>query len=229
MFNVNQFLAQTKLSGFSKPSYFEIYLTAPSLVDSIENKLLSRLYCKAGSIPGISMNYTEIPHKGMYVTVPTTRSYSEWTCTIVNDTNYLLRTNLVKWCDEISGNKGLPLKSGISIGSLLTLGGGTSEKVDLSRILKDIWIVHYSNYKIPRPTAIYKLIDAFPSELGNIELDWGTNDSTEDYNVTFRFQYIERVDLTISNPFGNSSAASAITETPNPSKIPGPASLLERL
>lgn len=199
MFNISHFLAQQKILGQARPNFFEVYIPAVSLADHIITSLHSRIYCKATQIPGVTTNSTEIHYQGMAIPLPTIRSYSDWTVTVINDVNYTMRNNLEKWVDEISDHTGVPKSSGFSLGTLLSFGRKTGGSVDLHKVLKDIYVVQYSNASIipntPRPTAIYRLNNAIPTEISPIELAWDANDSTEDYTVTFRYSDFEKMSL----------------------------------
>lgn len=216
MFNVSNFLEQQKIMGHSKPSYFEVYLAAPNITEDITNKVYSRMFCHASQIPGVVLNYTEIPYQGTLITIPTTRYFNEWSVTVTNDANFVMRTNLEKWVETISNGFGLAEKPALGLGSVLSFGRGKTNTLDLRNALQDVWVIHYSNALAPRPTAIYRMYDAFPADLSSIELDWGTNDSLEEYTVTFRYQYWRRITLNLGMFGGlgsalNSSAISEIT------------------
>lgn len=198
MFNVSHFLEQQKILGQAKPSYFEVYLAAPNIVDDITNKVYSRLYCHASQIPGVVLNYTEIPYQGNLITIPTTRYYNEWSVTVTNDSHFVMRTNLEKWTETISNRFGLAEKTPLTLGSIFSIGSTTKTKtLNLNDALQDLWVIHYTNALAPIPTAVYTIHDAFPSDISQIELDWGTNDTLEEYTVTFRYQYWERRSLNL--------------------------------
>lgn len=197
-FNVSQFLSQQKLFGLARPNQFDVYLAGVSNGENITSKVYSRLYCKSASIPGVLLNFVEVPYQGHYVSVPTTRYYSDWTVTVINDSKYVLRTILEKWVDAISSKSGVPHRAGIgnlidNVRSIFSLGRGLSPNaVKLDEVFKDMWVVQYTNAKVPTPMAVYFLREAFPTNISDIELAWDENDSTEDYRVTFRYAYFER-------------------------------------
>lgn len=176
-FDINAFIAQQKVLGQSKPNLFEIYLSAPNVAANIASKGLSRLYCKAGQIPGVSLNYIEVPYQGTRINVPTQRFYNEWTVTIINDRQYALRSILEGWVNSISDSQGKQNRN-------LQQG-----------ILQDMWVVQYSNEIVPLPIQTYFVRDAFPADISPIDIAWDQNDSTQDYTVTFRFQYFDKKNL----------------------------------
>lgn len=196
MFNISNFLAQQKVFGIARANYFEVYLSGVGIVDDLVAKTFSRIYCKAATIPSMSLNYVEIPFRGLLVTLPTTRFYDEWQVTITNDTNFILRTRLEKWTEEINGKFGVPANTGLNIANLLNIGNNNQPGVaKFGELLKDIWIVQYTNDKFIRPTASYFLRDAFPTAVTSMENGWDNNDATQDYTASFRYQYIERKTL----------------------------------
>jgi hypothetical protein len=196
MFNISNFFAQQKLFGIARANYFEVYLGGVGLVDDLVAKTFSRIYCKAASIPSMNLNYVEVPFRGLLVTLPTTRFYDEWQVTVTNDTNFVLRTRLEKWVEEINGKFGVPERTGLNIANILSIGNNNEQGVaDFGRLLKDVWIVQYANDRFIRPTATYFLRDAFPTTVTSAEVGWDNNDATQDYTVSFRYQYLERKSL----------------------------------
>jgi len=199
MFNISQFLEQQKIFGQSKPSFFEVYLQFPDIKDTVVNAPLLRIYGKASQIPGITLNYIEVPYQGTLITVPTSRYLNEWNITVINDTNFIVRTSLEKWLESINNSQGLAERPAFGVGSILNFVSGKRGTFSLGNVFKDGIVIHYSNALLPRPTAIYKFHDMFPSDIGSIDLGWDQNDSVEEYTVTFRYQYWTRLSLNLNN------------------------------
>ena len=42
----------------------------------------------------------------------------------------------------------------------------------------------------------YKFVGVFPQDVAPIDLDWGSNDSIEEYAVTFAYQWWEAISTT---------------------------------
>ena len=98
--------------------------------------------------------------------------------TIINDEDFLIRNSLESWLNAINthaGNLRNPLATnilGYSTDALVTQFGKTGQ-----------------------PIKQYKFTGLFPIDLGTIDLDWGSNDSIEEYGVTFDYQFWEDVGI----------------------------------
>lgn len=192
-FNVSNFVAQTKVLGHARPNMFEVYLSAPGIVDGVTAKAMSRIYARATEIPGVTINNIEIPHQGCKTYIPTQRQYNDWTVTLQNDTNYVLRNLIEKWQNAISNYSGIPDPNrSLSFGSIINIPFG-KKKFNLKDIYCDLYVIHYSNFKIPRPTAVYRLGDAFPLDIAPHDVDWNNNDSVEEVTITFRYNYLQKL------------------------------------
>ena len=53
----------------------------------------------------------------------------------------------------------------------------------------DATVIHYS--KVGAPLRTYKFTGMFPTDITPIDLDWGSNDTIEEYSVTFAYQWWE--------------------------------------
>jgi hypothetical protein len=53
----------------------------------------------------------------------------------------------------------------------------------------DAFVKHYG--KTGKIIKQYKFVGMFPNDIAPIDLDWGNNDSIEEYSVTFAYQWWE--------------------------------------
>ena len=51
----------------------------------------------------------------------------------------------------------------------------------------NIQITHYGIDKVP--TGIWRFVNCFPVSLGEIGLDWGSNDTAEEFTIDFAYDY----------------------------------------
>ena len=96
--NVDSFKSALTGSG-ARANLFEISFTNDSSVAFPSVKFLA----KAGQIPGSTISILPINHGGRVLKIPGLRTFDDWTCTIINDDDSVLRSSLINWMLELSG------------------------------------------------------------------------------------------------------------------------------
>ena len=170
-FNINTF--RQKLNGGSKANLFRIEIE-PDAVGGIEGVDLSNLsiLCKSGAIPAFTLGIIEVPFRGRRIKIPGDRTYADWTATFVNDDSQNIRKSFDNWMNNI-----------IDVNGENSLRNGT----DTYRCNITV------NQLRPDGTAsrIYKLFDAFPTDVSAIDLSYDTTDAVQEFTVTFQYHYLD--------------------------------------
>ena len=125
--------------------------------------------CKAAQLPGSTIGTVEVPYMGRMLKVAGNRTFPEWSVTVLNDEDFLIRNILEEWMAQINSHKG---------------NVATALSVDYTF---DAFVSQMGKQGDPLKT--YQFVGMFPTDIAPIELDWGTNDSVEEYQVTFQYQY----------------------------------------
>jgi len=100
------------------------------------------------------------------VKVQGNRTYEDWQITVLNDEGFGIRTELENMMIAMNNpelNTGAQLTGLSATVTQKTVAGGDG--------------------------AVYQFVDMFPTEISSIELAWDTNDSIEEYTVTFAYNY----------------------------------------
>ena len=99
------------------------------------------------------------------------RTFDVWTVTIINDTDFAIRNSMERWMNGMnahSANTGLTTPVAYEADLLV-------EQLDRSGdALKK-----------------YTFRGAYPQDMSQIDLNYGTNDEIERFTVTFAYQYYE--------------------------------------
>ena len=174
-FNVNQF--RTQLSGDgARPNLFEVRLNFPSYVTNRSTAAVkSSFMVKTAQLPGSTIGSVPLQYFGREVKVAGNRTFADWTVTVVNDEDFLIRNSMESWLRGINDNV-TNLRT-----ALTTL-----------QYASDAQVFQYS--KDGKILKSYKFIGMFPIDITPIDLDWGSNDAIEEFSVTFQYQYWETVD-----------------------------------
>ena len=195
------------IGGGTRPNLFEVSIpTFPSAIseawsagDDSENGIFKFL-CKASVLPASNLGSIEIPFRGRTLKVAGDRTFDDWTVTIINDEDFKLRTAFERWSNVMSR---LDDATGVTNptsymtdGYVQQLGrgsqvGAASNDGGESSILRS-----------------YKFFDVFPITVGEIALSYDTTDALEEFDVTFRYQY-----LTIGNSAQSSGGTGEVLIT----------------
>jgi len=131
---------------------------------------------RASQLPGSTVNQVPVMYFGREVKFSGNRTFADWNMTIINDEDFLIRNSFEAW-----------------------LAGLNSHSANLrdSRAINnvgyqcDAFITQYS--KDGEEIKKYKFVGLFPTDLTPIELDWSSNDTIEEFAVTFSYQWWESV------------------------------------
>lgn len=176
-FNVNSFRTQLAGDG-ARPNLFEVRLTFPSYASlGASASVKSSFMVKTAALPGSTVGMVTVPYFGREVKVAGNRTFADWSVTIINDEDFLIRNAMESWIRGINDN----------VSNLRSTRAKTSQSYGV-----DAEVLQFS--KDGRQLKKYKFVGMFPTDVAQIDLDWGSNDTIEEYTVNFAYQYWESVD-----------------------------------
>ncbi len=193
-FNVDTFRTVMQWDG-ARPNLFEVYLTFPNYVQlgSLAGQQ-SRFMCKASSLPGSTINPVPVPYFGREVKVAGNRTFQDWTVNIINDEDFVIRNAFEQWHRGINENvANIRSRGAISTSPLFP---GSSYAIDAE-------VYQYAKMG-GAPIKGYRFVGMWPNDIASIELDWGSNDTIEEFSVTLSYQYWTTLDTVASNPIVSS-------------------------
>jgi hypothetical protein len=171
-FNVNEFRAQLVGDG-ARPNLFAVTLVFPPFVplgSSAGQKIT--FMAKSAQLPGSTLGTVPMYYFGRELKFAGNRTFADWTLTIINDEDFIIRNALEQWSSSINSH----------VANLrnVVAENQTTYAVDaaVSQFGKD-----------GRTLNAYNFVGMFPTDIAPIDLDWGSNDSIEEYSVTFSYQY----------------------------------------
>jgi hypothetical protein len=175
--NTNFFSIDTfreKLNGGSKANLFRIEIELDSLATANAAVDLSNvpILCKSGAIPAFTLGVIEVPFRGRRIKIPGDRTYADWTATFINDDNQDIRKSFDNWLDNI-----------VSVDGEEALRTGTDSyrcTITVNQLKPDGTVAR-----------IYKLFDAFPTDVSAIDLSYDTTDAVQEFTVTFQYHYLD--------------------------------------
>lgn len=183
-FNVDQFRTALRFDG-ARPNLFEVVLNFPNFVElGGASSAKSRFFVKTAQLPGSTIGPVTVPYFGREVKVAGNRTFADWTVSIINDEDFTIRNSFERWHRGINGNRSNLREPGAASTSPTALG--TSYAVDA--------LVYQYAKAGGTPIKTYRFVGMFPNDIAPIELDWGSNDTIEEFTVTLSYQYWETVD-----------------------------------
>ena len=168
--NINEFKSRLQ-GGGARANQFKVTLSFPGYAEvGGETSDLSYL-CTATSIPGQSLGTVAVPFRGRVLNLVGDRTFSPWSITVLNDTNFKIYRAFERWMNAMNNmtdNEGLT-----NPGNYQT----------------DIVVQHLDRNGATLKSYTYRGL--FPVALAGIALDYSTNDAIEKFDVTFKIQYFE--------------------------------------
>jgi len=182
-FNLNEF--RNKLvNGGARPSQFEMSVIWPDLVRGLAGVAQAeqdvRFLCEISQIPGEMINPITVNYFGRQLKYAGERTWNDLTITILNDEDFKIHKALEKWMKAVADHPTTvsQFDGGIASGSYAT----------------DFVVTQMSRNSGGSPTQAYKFIGAWPTNIGDIALNWGSTDAIETFTCTFAYQWWEAVD-----------------------------------
>lgn len=173
-FNVSTFRSAMALDG-ARPNLFEVQI--PALTNYwVENTSGDfRFFCRAASLPGSTIGVVTVPYFGREVKLAGNRTFADWTVTVINDESFAYRSAFENWMNTINSheenyrfdNSGYALADSAIVNQLSKTGDEDAPTIQRQ----------------------YEFKNLFPIDISEITLDWGDNDSVEEFTVTFAYDY----------------------------------------
>jgi len=170
-FNIYEFRSQMQGDG-ARPNLFEVQMTFPTFINPGAAARKMSFMCKSASLPGSQIGQVPLQYFGREVKLAGNRIFPEWTVTILNDEDFVVRNGFEKWLAGINSH----------VSNIRAQWAGNS-----LGYATDATVKQYG--KKGDKLKSYSFVGMFPVDVSQIDLDWGANDSIEEYTVTLAFQY----------------------------------------
>lgn len=162
-FNINEMRAALRYGG-ARQNLFQVRINNPanSVGDAITPFMV-----QGAQIPESQLGVIPVFYFGRQMKLAGDRTFGDWTVTVINDEDFLIRNAMEEWSNRINR-----LERNVR---------------DINRYKTNATVIQYAK----DGTAIreYKFDGIFPSLISPIELDWGTVDQIESFQVTFTYDY----------------------------------------
>lgn len=163
-FNIDVFKDNALSQGGYRPTLFDVSVT---ILGEEFNWL-----AMSSQVPAFTTGIIEVPYFGRKIKIAGDRTFAEWTTTVMIEEDFGQRRALEAWAENVNA----------AVDNVRGYEGPEQYKEDATVTL-------YKKQGTPAQT--YKLIGAWPTDIGTIELDWNTTDTIGTYTVTWAFDYFE--------------------------------------
>jgi len=166
--NIDDFKAKLK-GGGARPNLFKATINFPAYAQG--DVEITSFMCKAAQLPSSIMAVVEIPFRGRQLKIAGDRTFESWSPTILNDTDFVVRNAMERWMNGINAH---------SANTGLVAPADYSADLVVEQLDRDETVLKRYNFR-----------GCFPTNIGAIDLDYGTNDAIEEFTVEFQVQYWE--------------------------------------
>ena len=180
------------IGGGARANQFLVNLTFPAFVGGgIVAGQEAQFLCKSAQLPASTLANIEVQYRGRPVNFAGERTFQPWGISVYNDTSFGIRNALEQWSNGIQ-----------ALDATTGLVNPRDYQVDLSVSQLD------------RNGAIlktYKFVDAYPTQVGAIALDYDQGGQIEQFDVEFQYNFWESdtaqqgafgVNTSINTPIG---------------------------
>lgn len=168
--DVSSFLGQ--FDGGARPNRYEVsILSSPKHAGAPPKELFSFL-CRSSSIPASTLSPCVVAYMGREVKVPGDRTFDDWSVTVYNTRDWKLRKYFESWSSNMLKN-------------FNNITDGEDEK-DYENWARVKQLDRNGN---PIEKATYEIKGIFPTSIGEIALAYDSNNTVEEFQVTFAVNY----------------------------------------
>ena len=165
---------KSKLTGGgARANLFEVVLTFPDVAQPSSEVLeKARFLVKGANLPASNVAQIEVPFRGRVLKIAGDRTFDSWTVTVINDTDFAIRSAFERWSNTINR---------------LSDNTGLSNPADYQA---DAYV-----YQLDRDGSTlrsYRFFDTFPTQVGPIELSYDAQ-GVQEFTVELQVQYWEAI------------------------------------
>ncbi len=162
--------------GGVRPTMFQVEMTFPDavVIDPTQATQEGTYLIKAAQLPASNVGFVEVPFRGRKLKVSGDRNFDDWAVTVTNDVSFGIRKGMEKWSELIQNMN-------------YVLGANTLDDYFATAIVRQL-------DRDGNQLRAYKFEGIWPTTVDPIELSFDTQDTVEEFGVTFKVQYWSAID-----------------------------------
>lgn len=167
-FNINEMRAELTFGG-ARPTLFNVQITNPF---NGNGDIKVPFLVQAATLPPSTLGAIDVPYFGRKIKVAGDRTFPTWTVTVLNDEDFLIRNAMEEWSQAMNSH----------LGNVRDLAAGTP-----AGYKSQAYVRQFSKTGVV--LREYKFNGLFPTSIQEIEVNWGSNDQIESFDVTFQYDW----------------------------------------
>jgi hypothetical protein len=175
-FSVNEFRSQMTGDG-ARPNLFEVSMPFPSFASPANAQTKLTFMCKTAQLPGSTIGVVPVNYFGRELKFVGNRTFADWTISVINDEDFVIRNAFERWMNGINSHN-FNVRNPLALAPL-----GYSVDGDVTQFGKQ-----------GNTLKKYRFIGMYPTDITPIDVDWGSNDTIEEFSVTLTYQWWDAVD-----------------------------------
>ena len=170
-FAISEFRSKGLAKGGARPKLFQAQMINNPAGIPTNGEGGWSFVCKIASIPASTIGAIEVPYFGRQVKIPGNRTFDNLSVTIINDEGFGVRNSIESWMADMNSHQ------------------GNQQWAQANDLLGIMSITQYSKDRVVIGEGEWEFVNIFPTSLGEIALDWGSNDAIEEYTIEFAYDY----------------------------------------
>ena len=130
--------------------------------------------CTAAQLPTTTLGQTTAPYRGRNIKIPTSRTFEDWTITILSDRNMTLRSKFEQWVDSINGSRDNVEQTQDAV-------------TDLSTAFFTDWYVDQLD-RSGKAIKSYQFKYCFPTTVSSVDLS-AESEELQNFSVSLAYSY----------------------------------------
>ena len=170
MANISDFVSKLK-GGGARANQFKVTMPFPGFAAVGGETESMAFLCSATTLPASTVGEVIVPFRGRNIYMAGDREFEQWSTTIINDTDFLVRNAIERWSNGINN---------------MSDNEGLVNPVDYQ---VDAFVDHLD--RNGNTIKSYTFRGMFPVSLGTIDLNYDPATNLETFECTWRYQYWE--------------------------------------
>jgi len=170
-FSVNEFRSQMTGDG-ARPNLFEVSMPFPSFASPANAQTKLTFMCKTAQLPGSTVGVVPVNYFGRELKFVGNRTFADWTISVINDEDFIVRNAFERWMNGINSHN-FNVRNPLALAPL-----GYSVDAEVSQFGKQ-----------GNTLKKYRFVGVYPTDITPIDVDWGSNDTIEEFSVTLTYQW----------------------------------------
>jgi hypothetical protein len=163
---VDDFKAKLR-GGGARPNLFQVTINYPGFANG--DAELTSFMCEAASLPASQFGEIVVPFRGRQLKMAGDRTFTEWSTTVINDTDFAVRDAIERWMNGINAH---------SANTGLSVPVAYEADLKVEQLDRNGDVIKTYNFR-----------GAYPLNLTEIALAYGDNDNIERFTCTWSYQY----------------------------------------